>query len=109
VEAGDTAGDITESKDNDKAVMASGDYEKEDKGSNTLLDNPKVKIILAIIGAVLLVLLLLIVAIIVIIARSGVKLLNFHFIIFFLYRHIFSVLFRNSINLNKYIIIYHII
>lgn len=71
VEAGDAAVDISETKENEKAVMASGDIEKDDKGSNTLLDNPKVKVILAILGAVLLVLLLLIVAIIVIINRNG--------------------------------------
>ncbi len=68
--------DISVTKDNDKAVMASVDEKNDDKqSSSALLDQHKVKLILAILGAVLLVLLLLIVAILVIIYRDGVSLL----------------------------------
>ena len=74
IEAGDGT-DICETKENEKAVMASVDEKTSDdkQSSSHLLDQHKVKLILAILGAVLLVLLLLIVAILVIIYRDGVS------------------------------------
>lgn len=65
--------DISETKDNEKAVMASVEEKSDDKQSSALLDHPKIKVVLAIVGALLLVLLLLIVAILVIIYREGVS------------------------------------
>ena len=72
VEAGAQT-DICETKENEKAVMASADEKIDDKPSSTLLEHPKIKVVLAIVGALLLVLLLLIVAIVVIIYRDGVS------------------------------------
>lgn len=64
---------MTDTKENDKAIMAGDGTKDEKEGSISLLDKPKMKLYIAIAGGVLVVLLLLIFAIIVIVGGSDVS------------------------------------